>query len=166
MGTPPWQFNQVARPSLKQVTLGVKDYNKLLAAIHDRASVNGSALATVVFLFPQLCSLPCVSHIVNDGGETMEYPELDELWFHWLAAISRSDVFNADYRDQFEVNGYVPVIQHNGMHDTAVMCNMDMAFACHRACLTAVLTPCCRKHRRNHAKHGGGVNGRHRCTHS
>ena len=64
--------------------------NRLLAAMHDRASANGVAMTTIKVLYPNLLDVPCYSHSIDHVGERFKAPTLDELIWLWISLFVHS----------------------------------------------------------------------------
>ena len=53
--------------------------NRLLAAMHDRASANTVAMTTIKVLYPNLLDIGCYSHTLDHVGERFKTPTLDDF---------------------------------------------------------------------------------------
>ena len=62
----------------------------LLAAMHDRASVNQAAMAIVRVMYPLLMDIGCFSHTVNNAGNRFTTPVLNEFLTSWIRLFSHS----------------------------------------------------------------------------
>ena len=62
--------------------------NRLLAAMHDRASANGVAMTTIKVLYPNLLDVPCYSHTIDHVGERFKTPTLDEFIRLWISLFA------------------------------------------------------------------------------
>ena len=63
---------------------------RLLAAMRDRASVNGVAMRTLKIIFPHLVDIGCFSHTVNLAGERFKIPTLLEFINAWNSLFAHS----------------------------------------------------------------------------
>ena len=54
--------------------------NQLLAAVRDRASVNGVAMRTVKVVYPNAFDIGCFSHTIDSVGEQFSLPHLSKFW--------------------------------------------------------------------------------------
>ena len=52
--------------------------NLLVTAIRDRASVNNVAIRTLSIVFPKVLDIGCFSHTLDQVGEHMKIPVLEE----------------------------------------------------------------------------------------
>ena len=92
------------KPQLQITLKSDADRESLIFGGKDRASVNTAAMGVVKFLYPQLLEGPCISHMTSDGGEQMEYPELDEWWsLCRVSIVAHSDPFVDHFRQEFGV---------------------------------------------------------------
>ena len=64
--------------------------NKLIAAMRDRAAVNGAAMRTVKVLYPNILDVGCFSHTIDNAGRHFSTPILDEFIRSWLALFAHS----------------------------------------------------------------------------
>ena len=62
----------------------------LIAAMRDRAAVNGAAMRTVKVLYPNVLDVGCFSHTIDNAGRHFSTPILDEFMRCWLALFSHS----------------------------------------------------------------------------
>ena len=69
--------------------LGIES-DLLLAAMRDRASVNNVAIRTLSIVFPKVLDIGCYSHTLDDVGEHMKIPVLEEFLKDWIRLFSRS----------------------------------------------------------------------------
>ena len=69
--------------------LGIGPDN-LLAAMRDRAAVNGAAMRTVKVLYPSVLDVGCFSHTIDNAGRHFSTPVLDEFIRSWLALFAHS----------------------------------------------------------------------------
>ena len=58
--------------------LGIES-DLLIAAIHDRASVNNVAICALSIVFPKILDIGCFSHTLDHVGEHMKIPVLEEF---------------------------------------------------------------------------------------
>ena len=64
--------------------------NRLLAAMHDRASANTVAMTTIKVLYPNLLDIGCYSHTLDHVGERFKTPTLDDFIRLWISLFSHS----------------------------------------------------------------------------
>ena len=64
--------------------------NCLLAAIKDRASVNGVAMRTLQIVYPMAVDVGCFSHTLNLVGERFKVPLLSEFINSWVSLFAHS----------------------------------------------------------------------------
>ncbi len=62
----------------------------LLAAMRDRASVNGAAMRTVKVLYPNILDVGCFSHTIDNAGRHFNTLIVDEFIRNWLSLFSHS----------------------------------------------------------------------------
>ena len=62
----------------------------LIAAMRDRASVNGVAMRTVKIVYPKIFDVGCFSHTIDRVGEHFNIPNLTEFVTNWLTLFSHS----------------------------------------------------------------------------
>lgn len=70
-------------------TYSIRQEN-LIAAMHDRASVNGAAMRTVKVVYPYILDIGCFSHTIDRVGEQFNTPYLSEFLNSWLMMFSHS----------------------------------------------------------------------------
>ena len=63
---------------------------KLIASMHDRASVNNVAMQTLIIMYPTLVDVGCFSHTLDHVGEKFCTPTLDKFFKGWISIFSRS----------------------------------------------------------------------------
>ena len=82
---------EVARLIVESIStkLGIAS-QLVVAAMHDRASVNLVALRTIKVLYNKLFDVGCFSHTLDRVGENMKTPVLDEFIKHWISLFSHS----------------------------------------------------------------------------
>ena len=83
--------------SILQVTYGICA-NKLLACMHDRASVNGCAMRTIKIVFPYVVDVGCYSHTIDLVGEKFDTPILDEFITLWISLFAHSSLAKVEWR--------------------------------------------------------------------
>lgn len=64
--------------------------DRLIPAIHDRASVNNVAIRTLKILYPKLVDIGCFSHTLDIVGEKFVTPTLNDFTKTWIGMFSRS----------------------------------------------------------------------------
>ena len=64
--------------------------DKIVAAMHDHASVNGVAMRTMKIVYPSLLDVGCFSHALDRVGDHFNTPNLSEFWNSWIALFSHS----------------------------------------------------------------------------
>ena len=64
--------------------------DRLIAAMHDRASVNSVAIRTLKILYPKLIDVGCFSHTLDLVGEKFHTPTLDNFIKIWIGMFARS----------------------------------------------------------------------------
>ena len=63
---------------------------RLLAAMKDRASVNGVAMKTLQVMYPVALDIGCFSHTIDHVGERSQTQTLSEFGSTWLMLLSHS----------------------------------------------------------------------------
>ena len=63
---------------------------RLLAAMRDRASVNGVAMATLRVVYPSLIDVGCYAHTIDIVGEKFQTPNLHTFIHLWISLFSHS----------------------------------------------------------------------------
>ena len=63
---------------------------RLLACMHDRASVNAVAMRTLSVVYPLAVDVGCVSHMLDLVGEKFKVPHLIEFTTWWINLFSHS----------------------------------------------------------------------------
>ena len=63
--------------------LGISSH-LVVAAMHDRASVNSVAMRTISVVYNQMIDVGCFSHIIDLVGEHMKTPVLDTFSKAWI----------------------------------------------------------------------------------
>ena len=82
---------EVARELIVVLSTGLGiSPDKLLAAMRDRAAVNGVAMRTVKVLYPNILDIACFSHTIDNAGCHFHTPVLDEFIRSWLALFAHS----------------------------------------------------------------------------
>lgn len=74
--------------------------NQLLAAMRDRASVNGVAMRTVKVVYPNAFDIGCFSHTIDRVGEQFSLPYLSEFWNTWIMLFSHSSKAKLLWKEQ------------------------------------------------------------------
>lgn len=77
----------------------------LVAAMHDRASVNKTAITTVQVLWQDLLDVPCFSHFMSGCGEKFDIDELDSFITLWVCTFSHSPAARLLFK---EIAGVAP----------------------------------------------------------
>ena len=77
--------------SILQVTYGICA-SKLLACMHDSASVNGCAMRTIKIVLPNIIDVGCYSHTIDLVGEKFDTPILDEFITLWISLFAHSSL--------------------------------------------------------------------------
>ncbi len=82
---------EVARELLSVLSTeyGIASSN-LLAAMHDRASVNSVAMRTLKVLYPNVLDIGCYSHTIDHVGDNFKTPVLHEFGLLWVSLFSHS----------------------------------------------------------------------------
>ena len=82
---------EVARQLIMTLSteLGILD-GRLVAAMRDRAAVNGVAIRTLNVIYPSLIDVGCFSHTLDNVGDKFNTPTLDRFFKHWIGMFSRS----------------------------------------------------------------------------
>ena len=74
------------------VEFGIRT-NYLLAAMRDRASVNGAVLNRIHFIFPKMFNVVCFFHTLDNVGNHLMIPTLLEFGNLWVRLfLSHSDL--------------------------------------------------------------------------
>ena len=72
----------------------------LVAAIHDRAAVNGVAMTYVHVMYPSLLDIGCFRHTLNNAGSKFNTPILNEFLSSWLRLFSHSPKARLGWRNR------------------------------------------------------------------
>ena len=64
--------------------------DRLLAAMRDRASVNGIAMRTIKVVFPDMIDIGCYSHTIDFVGDKFRTPKLDTFIRLWVTLFAHS----------------------------------------------------------------------------
>ena len=64
--------------------------DRLIASMHDRASVNNAAMRTLKIIYPNIIDIGCFSHTLDLVGEKFCTPILDKFSKGWINIFSRS----------------------------------------------------------------------------
>lgn len=83
--------------SILQVNYDINS-NKLVACMHDRASVNGAAMRTIKVVFPLVADIGCYSHTLDLVGEKFDLPVLDDFVRLWINLFSHSPHVQMEWR--------------------------------------------------------------------
>ncbi len=81
------------------VTLSVES-NKLLGAMHDRASVNCAAMRTVKIVYPLLTDIGCLSHTLDLVREQFKLPTATHFITLWISLFSHSSKVKAFWKQR------------------------------------------------------------------
>ena len=68
-------------------SLGI-EYNLLIAAMRDKASVKNIAIQTLFLVYPDMLDVGCFSHTLNHVGERFNTPVLHEFSRLWIVLLS------------------------------------------------------------------------------
>ena len=66
------------------------DPSHLVAAMHDRASVNDAAMKIVKVIYPNLLDVGCFPHTLDLVGEHFHMPTLSEFGVLWVSLFAHS----------------------------------------------------------------------------
>ena len=83
--------------SILQVSYGICA-KKLLACMHDRASVNGAAMRTIKIIFSHVVDVGCYSHTIDLIGEKFDTPLLDEFIRLWISLFAHSFLARIEWK--------------------------------------------------------------------
>ena len=72
----------------------------LVAAMHDRAAVNGVAMTYVRVMYPSLLDIGCFSHTLNNAGSKFNTRILNEFLSSWLRLFSHSPKARLAWRNR------------------------------------------------------------------
>ena len=75
--------------SVLSVEYGITS-DRLLAAMRDRASVNGVAMRTINVVFPDMIDVGCYSHTIDLVGGKFKIPHLDDFIRVWVSLFAHS----------------------------------------------------------------------------
>ena len=82
---------EIARELISALSVGYGiTPDRLVAAMRDRASVNGVATRTLKVVFPNLLDVGCYSHTIDLVGEKFRTPNLDSFIRLWVSLFSHS----------------------------------------------------------------------------
>ena len=82
---------EIAHDLIQEVSVNYSiSSNQLIAAMRDRASVNGVAMKTVKIVYPKIFDVGCFSHTIDRVGEHFNIPTLTEFVTNWLSLFSHS----------------------------------------------------------------------------
>lgn len=73
--------------------------NRLMAAMHDRASVNGVAMKTIKVLYPNILDIGCYSHTIDHVGEHFKTPTLEEFIHRWISLFAHSPRVRFEWKE-------------------------------------------------------------------
>ena len=92
---------EVARElvSILQVQYDV-DSKSLIAAMHDRASVNNVAMSFVRVMYPSILDIGCFSHTIDNAGGKFNTPTLNEFLTAWIRLFSLSPKARLIWKDR------------------------------------------------------------------
>ena len=74
--------------------------NRLIAAMRDRASVNGVALRTLKIVYPDLVDVGCFAHTINLAGERFKIPTLLQFVNAWNSLFAHSAKARLCWKEQ------------------------------------------------------------------
>ena len=74
--------------------------DRLLAAMKDRASVNGVAMRTINIVYPQCIDVPCLAHTLNIVGEHFNIPTAKSFVTSWISLFSNSPKARLLWKEQ------------------------------------------------------------------
>ena len=75
--------------SVLKVDYGISQ-GTLVGTMHDRASTNSVAMATLRVLYPEILDVGCYAHTIDHVGERFSTPTLSEFVTAWINLFSRS----------------------------------------------------------------------------
>ena len=75
------------------------DSSHLVAAMHDRASVNDAAMRIVKVIYPNLLDVGCFSHALDLVGEHFHMPTLSEFGALWVSLLAHSPKVHMLWKD-------------------------------------------------------------------
>ena len=75
------------------------DPSHLVAAMHDRASVNDAAMKIVKVIYPNLLDVGCFSHTLDLVGEHFHMPTLSEFGVLWVSLFAHSPKVQMLWKD-------------------------------------------------------------------
>ena len=73
---------------------------QLLAAMHDRASVNGVAMRTLTIMYPTVMDIGCFSHTLDLVGTKFNFLTVDKFMKHWETIFTHSCKSKLLWREQ------------------------------------------------------------------
>lgn len=73
---------------------------RVVAMMHDRASVNGVAMRTISVLYNNFLDVGCLSHTLDLVGKNMKTPVLDKFFKSWVQLFSHSPKTRLIWRTQ------------------------------------------------------------------
>ena len=91
--------------------LGI-DGSLLLAAIHDRASVNGVAMCTLSIMYPGIIDIGCFLHTLDLVGTKFNFSTVDKFMKHWEAIFTHSCKSKLIWKEQtgMAIKTYSPLL--------------------------------------------------------
>ena len=102
---------ELAREILSALStdLGVSG-SYLIAAMHDRASVNTAAMSIVSIMYPDILDVGCFSHALDLVGRKFTLRHVDKFMKHWEVMFKHSYKSKLLWREQtgISVKGYSP----------------------------------------------------------
>ena len=81
------------------MSLGIESH-KLLAVMHDRASVNGAAVHIVKVVYHNIVDIGCISHTLDIVGDKFRTPNLNHFFTLWNSLFSYSFKASAEWKEQ------------------------------------------------------------------
>ncbi len=95
---------EVAREliSCLSVTFNVRS-EQLVGSVHNRASVNNVAMATLKVVCPFLLDIGCCSHTLDHVGEKIMTPTISEFATAWISLFNHSWKAKLAWRDQTSI---------------------------------------------------------------
>ena len=75
----------------------------VISVMRDRASVNDVAMRTIGVLYTHMIEIGCFSHTLDDVGERMKTPILDEFTKAWISLFSHSPKTRLAWRTQTQL---------------------------------------------------------------
>lgn len=92
---------EIARELIRIISANYDiDSNQLIAAMRDRAAVNGVAVRTVAVVYPKALDIGCFSHTIDRVGEHFKTPILSEFSTSWIMLFSHSPKAKLLWKEQ------------------------------------------------------------------